>query len=187
MKHDEYVQLIYLYINIQSDKKLKEKFKIKNLTVQQCEKYFNQLIFNKFKSIVVIDDQSNSKILKKFKDVDFLMNYSIDWGLEHLTINSGLVSYELSKISAPEEEVFKEFLYEDDFWWRQFNSEENCNNPGKAKVFVKKSLLDNSKKIIFNNLEIISFHYVGKQTIWSDTNDFGEKHCNSKINKFNKY
>jgi len=173
--HDEYVQLIYLYINIQSDKKLKYKFKIKNLTVQQCEKYFNQLIFNKFKSIVVIDDQSNSKILKKFKDVDFLMNYSIDWGLEHLTINSGLVSYELSKIDAPEEEVFKEFLYEDDFWWRQFNSEENCNNPGKAKVFVKKSLLDNSKKIIFNNLETISFHYVGKQTIWSDTNDFGDK------------
>ena len=173
--HDEYVQLIYLYINIQSDKKLKYKFKIKNLTVQQCEKYFNQLIFNKFKSIVVIDDQSNSKILKKFKDVDFLMNYSIDWGLEHLTINSGLVSYELSKIDAPEEEVFKEFLYEDDFWWRQFNSEENCNNPGKAKVFVKKSLLDNSKKIIFNNLETISFHYVGKQTIYTDANDFGDK------------
>ena len=173
--HDEYVQLIYLYINIQSDKKLKDKFKIKNLTVQQCEKYFNQLIFNKFKSIVVIDDQSNSKILKKFKDVDFLMNYSIDWGLEHLTINSGLVSYELSKIDAPEEEVFKDFLYEDDVWWRQFSSEENCNNPGKAKVFVKKSLLDNSKKIIFNNLETISFHYIGKVNIWNDQNDFEKK------------
>jgi hypothetical protein len=173
--HDEYIQLFYLYINIQNDKKLKDKFKIKNLTIQQCEKYFEQLIFNKFKSIVVIDDQSNSKILKKFKDVDFLLNYSIDWGLEHLIINSGLVSYELSKIDAPEEEVFKDFLYEDDFWWKQFTSEENCNNPGKAKVFVKKSLLDNSKKIIFNNLETISFHYVGKQTIWSDTNDFGDK------------
>ena len=36
-----------------------------------------------------------------------------------------------------EEEVFKDFLYEDDFWWKQFTSEENCNNPGKAKVFVK--------------------------------------------------
>ena len=46
--------------NIQNDKKLKDKFKIKNLTVQQCEKYFNQLIVDKFKSIVVIDDQSNS-------------------------------------------------------------------------------------------------------------------------------
>ena len=173
--HDEYVQLIYLYINIQSDKKLKNKFKIKNLTVQQCEKYFNQLIFNKFKSIVVIDDQSNSKILKEFKDVDFLMNYSIDWGLDYLTINSGLVSYELSKIDATEEKVFKDFLYEDDFWWKQFVNDKNYNNPGKAKVFVKKSLLDNSKKIIFNNLETISFHYIGKQTIWSDANDFGDK------------
>ena len=173
--HDEYVQLFYLYINVQSDKKLKDKFKIKNLTVQQCEKYFDQLIFNKFKSIVVIDDQSNSKILKKFKDVDFLLNYSIDWGLEHLTINSGLVSYELSKIDAPEEEVFKDFLYEDEVWWRQFNDEKNFGNPGKVKVFVKKSLLDNSKKIIFNNLETISFHYIGKVNIWNDQNDFEKK------------
>jgi len=173
--HDEYIQLFYLYINIQNDKKLKDKFKIKNLTVQQCEKYFNQLIVDKFKSIVVIDDQSNSKILKKFKDIDFLLNYSIDWGLDYLTINSGLISYDISKIDSPEEEVFKNFLYEDDFWWTQFVNEKNYNNPGKVKVFVKKSLLDNSKKIIFNNLETISFHYIGKQSIYSDTNDFGEK------------
>jgi len=43
-------------IYFQNDKKLKDKFKIKNLTVQQCEKYFNQLIVDKFKSIVVIDE-----------------------------------------------------------------------------------------------------------------------------------
>ena len=173
--HDEYILLFYLYINIQTDKKLKDKFKIKNLTVQQCEKYFDQLIFNKFKSIVVIDDQSNSKILKKFKDVDFLMNYSIDWGLDYLTINSGLVSYELSKIDAPEEEVFKDFLYEDQVWWKQFGDEKNFGNPGKVKVFVKKSFLDSSKKIIFNNLETISFHYIGKVDIWYNQNDFEKK------------
>ena len=42
-------------------------------------------------------------------------------------------------------------------------------------MFKKKSLLDNSRKIIFNNLETISFHYVGKQIVWSDTNDFEDK------------
>ena len=79
------------------------------MTVQQCEKYFEQLIFNKFKSIVVIDDQSNSKILKKFKDVDFLLNYSIDWGLEHLIINSGLVVMNFQKLMLPKKRFLKTF------------------------------------------------------------------------------
>ena len=35
-------------------------------------------------------------------------------------------------------------------------------NPGRCIVIVKKSFLDNSKKTIFNNLEDISFQYVGK-------------------------
>ena len=70
--HDEFVQLFYLFINIQDDEKLKNKFKIKNLTISQCEEYFEKIVLNKFKSIVVIDDQSNSEILKKFKNIEIL-------------------------------------------------------------------------------------------------------------------
>ena len=80
---------------------------------------------NKRNLKIVADSQSSSQIgdISKFKDVDFLMNFSIDGGLDYLTINSGLIIYELSKIDAPEEEVFKEFLYEFFFWWIQFSSE----------------------------------------------------------------
>jgi hypothetical protein len=62
--HDEYIQIFNLLINIQSNPKLKNKFIIKNLNTEECEDYFNQLVLNKFKSIVVIDDQSNSDVLK---------------------------------------------------------------------------------------------------------------------------
>ena len=173
--HDEFVQLFYLFINIQDDKKLKNKFKIKNLTVSQCEEYFEKIVLNKFKSIVVIDDQSNSEILKKFKNIEFLHNYSLDWGLEVLSINSGLLNYEVEKIKSKKEEVFKDFLWEDENWYQQFSNEKHLKNPGKSKIFIKKSFLDNSKKIIFNNLETLSFHYIGKKIFYSDESYFKNK------------
>jgi len=172
--HDEYIQLFYLLINIQSNNKLKNKFTIKNLNLKECEEYFNQLILNKIKSIVVIDDQSNSEILKKFKNIEFLHDFSIE-GLEVLSINSGLLNYKIEKIKSKKEEVFKDFLWEDENWYQQFSYEKHLKNPGKSKIFVKKSFLDNSKKIIFNNLETLSFHYIGKKIFYSDESYFKNK------------
>ena len=172
--HDEFVQLFYLFINIQDDEKLKNKFKIKNLTISQCEEYFEKIVLNKFKSIVVIDDQSNSEILKKFKNIELLHDFSIE-GLEVLSINSGLLNYEINKIKSKKEEVFKDFLWEDENWYQQFSNEKHLRNPGKSKIFIKKSFLDNSKKIIFNNLETLSFHYIGKKTFYTDESYFKNK------------
>ena len=62
------------------------------------EEYFAKIVLNKFKSIVVIDDNSNYEILKKFKNIEFLTNYQLDWGLEVLGINSGLFNYEVEKL-----------------------------------------------------------------------------------------
>ena len=172
--HDEYIQLFYLLINIQSNNKLKNKFKIKNLNLKECEEYFDQIILNKIKSIVVIDDQSNSEILKKFKNIELLHDFSIE-GLEVLSINSGLLNYEINKIKSKKEEVFKDFLWEDENWYQQFSNEKHLKNPGKSKIFIKKSFLDNSKKIIFNNLETVSFHYIGKKIFYSDESYFKDK------------
>lgn len=172
--HDEYIQLFYLLINIQSNNKLKNKFTIKNLNLKECEEYFDQLILNKIKSIVVIDDQSNSEILKKFKNIEILHDFSIE-GLEVLGINSGLLNYEINKIKSKKEEVFKDFLWEDENWYQQFSNNKHLKNPGKSKIFIKKSFLDNSKKIIFNNLETISFHYIGKKIFYSDESYFKNK------------
>ena len=173
--HDEYVRLFYLFMNIQDNKKLKNKFKINNLTAKQCEEYFEKIVLNKFKSIVVIDDQSNSEILKKFKNIEFLHDYSLDWGLEVLSINSGLLNYEVEKIKSKKEEVFKDFLWEDENWYKQFSNEKHLNNPSKSKILIKKSWLDNSKKIIFNNLETVSFHYIGKKIVYSDESYLKDK------------
>ena len=172
--HDEYIQLFYLLINIQSNNKLKNKFTIKNLNLKECEEYFDQLILNKIKSIVVIDDQSNSEILKKFKNIELLHDFSIE-GLEVLGINSGLLNYEINKIKSKKEEVFKDFLWEDENWYQQFSNDKHLKNPGKSKIFIKKSFLDNSKKIIFNNLETVSFHYIGKKIVYSDESYFKDK------------
>ena len=62
----------------------------------------------------------------------------------------------------------------------QFAREKHLLNPGKVKVVVKKEWLDNSKKLLFKNLNTISFHLIGKET-W-----MGESFFNSKKFNFSK-
>ena len=173
--HDEYVQIFNLFINIQYNPKLKNKFRIKNLNAKECEDYFNQLVLNKFKSIVVIDDQSNSEVLKKFNNIELLHDWSIDMGLEFLGLNGGLTQFDINKLNSKKEESFKDFLWEDTSWFTQFAKKLHYKNPGKCKIFVKKSWLDNSSKLIFKNLETISFHYIGKKIFYSDESYFKDK------------
>ena len=173
--HDEYVQIFNLFINIQSYPKLKNKFIIKNLSIKECEDYFNQLVLNKFKSIVIIDDQSNSDVLKKFKNIELLHDWSLDEGLDFLSLNSGLLEVDVGKLTSKKEESLKGFLWEDEIWCKQFYNKLHYENPGKAKVIVKKSWLDNSSKLIFKNLETISFHYIGKKIIYSGESYFKDK------------
>jgi len=173
--HDEYVQIFNLFINIQSNPKLKNKFIIKNLNTKECEEYFNQLVLNKFKSIVIIDDQSNSDVLRKFNNIELLHDWSCDMGLEFLGLNSGLLQFDISKLNSKKEESLKDFLWEDESWFKQFNKKLHYKNPGKCKIFVKKSWLDNSSKLIFKNLETVSFHYIGKKTFYSDSSYFKDK------------
>ena len=174
-EHDEYVQIFNLFINIQSNPKLKNKFIIKNLNIKECEDYFNQLVLNKFKSIVIIDDQSNSDVLKKFKNIELLHDWSIDMGLDTISINGGLLNVNVRKLNSKKEEVLKDFVEENETWYEQFYHELHYKNPGKIKVIVKKSWLDSSSKLIFKNLETISFHYIGKKIIYSDESYFKDK------------
>jgi len=179
-EHSEYIKLFYLFISIQDHKKIKDKFKIKNLNVKQCVEYFEKLVLDKIKSIVVIDDQSNSKILKQFKNIELLHDYEFESGLEFLNINSGFISYEVSEIKSSKDDSFRDFLWEDEEWWIQFAREKHFLNPGKVKVIVKKEWLDKSNKLIFKNLNTISFHLIGKES-W-----MGESFFNSKKFNFSK-
>ena len=179
-EHSEYIKLFYLFINIQDHKKIKDKFKIKNLNIKQCVEYFEKKIIDKIKSIVVIDDQSNSKILKQFKNIELLHDYEFESGLEFLNINSGFISYEVSEIKSSKDDSFRDFLWEDEEWWIQFAREKHFLNPGKVKVIVKKEWLDKSKQINLQNLNTISFHLIGKES-W-----MGESFFNSKKFNFSK-
>ena len=86
-----------------------------------------------------------------------------------------MLNYEVEKIKSKKEEVFKDFLWEDENWYKQFSNEKHLNNPSKSKILIKKSWLDNSKKIIFNNLETVSFHYIGKKIVYSDESYLKDK------------
>ena len=76
-------------------------------------------------------------------------------GLEFLGLNGGLIQFDINKLSSKKEESFKDFLWEDASWFTQFAKKLHYKNPGKCKIFVKKSWLDNSSKLIFKNLETI--------------------------------
>ena len=96
-------------------------------------------------------------------------------GLDTMNINGGLLSVNVSKLNSKKEESMKDFVEENVTWYEQFHQELHYKNPGKIKVIVKKSWLDNSSKLIFKNLETISFHYIGKKIIYSDESYFKDK------------
>ena len=113
--------------------------------------------------------------LKKFNNIELLHDWSIDMGLEFLGLNGGLIQFDINKLSSKKEESFKDFLWEDASWFTQFAKKLHYKNPGKCKIFVKKSWLDNSSKLIFKNLETISFHYIGKKIFYSVESYFKDK------------
>ena len=163
----KYLYIFSFFINIQANNELKSYLIIKNLNLKDVSKFFNDTLYNKVKTIMVIDDQSESKFLKKFRDIemiledDFIPDY-IAYGL-HLNDASDYINF--SKIKGKKEESFKWFFEEEIWYGYQIIPEERFKrNPGRCIVVVKKSFLDNSKKIIFNNLEDISFQYIGKKS-----------------------
>ena len=162
---EKYLYIFHFFINIQTNNELKNYLIIKNLDLKDVSKFFDDILYNKVKTIMVIDDQSESKFLKKFRDIemilenDFIPDYIVD-GF-HLNDERDYINF--SKIKGKKEESFKDF-FQDEIWYGYTILPETGfeSNPGRCIVIVKKSFLDNSKKTIFNNLENISFQYVGK-------------------------
>ena len=162
---EKYLYIFHFFINIQTNNELKNYLIIKNLDLKDVSKFFDDILYNKVKTIMVIDDQSESKFLKKFRDIemilenDFIPDYIVD-GF-HLNDERDYINF--SKIKGKKEESFKDF-FQDEIWYGYAILPETGfeSNPGRCIVIVKKSFLDNSKKTIFNNLENISFQYVGK-------------------------
>ena len=175
-RYEKYIEFFYFYINCQTRNEYKNYFEIKNIGLKQIQKYVENLFFNKLKTIIVIDDQSNSKTLKNFKDIELIEAYLDDfYGFE---IFEQDIDFEKFKKTKSEESFLDHFEYS---FFRSWTVGDFEKNPGGCIPIIRKSFLDNSKKIIFNNLDNIFFQYIGKKPY-----DNYEKIFKSKVFHFPK-
>ena len=156
--YHKFIEIFKFFLNCQNKVTYKKFIEIKNLKTSEIEKFVDEIYLNEIKSIIVIDDQSNSETLKKFKDVELL---DIDlFDSYYLSIFEGPIDFD--KLKKKSEESFKEF-YNYDFFEGTWTGPDFEKNPGCCVPIIKKSFLDQSKKMIFNNLEVVNFFYIDKE------------------------
>ena len=153
----KFIEIFKFFINGQNKENYKNFIEIKNLKSTEIESFLENLYFNEIKSVIVIEDKSKSETLKKFKDIELL---DIDLGDPYyFSIFEGYINFD--KLKKKSEESFKQF-YEYDFLENQAATADFTKNPGCCVPIVRKSYLDQSKKVIFNNIEHINFYHVNQ-------------------------
>ena len=70
--YHKFIDIFKFFLNCQNKDTYKKFIEIKNLKNSDIEKFVDEIYLNEIKSIIVIDDQSNSETLKKFKDIELL-------------------------------------------------------------------------------------------------------------------
>ena len=152
------------------------KFKT-NLDNDYLKKFFEKVFFNGIKTIMVIEDQSNSKLFKKLNEIEIPI---CDEGWPYIGGGFRTNEYSLDHDDLKNELDFRDFFY-DQLWYGHNYLPENkfLDNPGNAIVLVKKDFLDKSRKTIFNNVENISFqrirHYDYDSKDYNEYKDLKEK------------
>ena len=182
----KFIEIFKFYIDGQNKENYKNFIEIKNLKYAEIENFLNNLYFNEIKSVIIIDDKSKSETLKKFKDIELL---DIDlYDPYYFSIFEGAINFD--KLKKKSEESFKQF-YEYDFLEHQAATADFNKNPGCCVPVIRKSFLDQSKKIIFNNIEEINFYnvekdrYANPEKIFKDQSFSFPKSINhSNIKKF---
>jgi hypothetical protein len=179
--------LAFFYFILHANKKKKHYKFSTNLDNDYLKIFLEKVFFNQVKTIMVIEDQANSKIFKNLNDIEIPI---VDWPY----IGEGFKTYEynLDFDNLKKELDFRDFFYEQ-LWYGHTYLPENkfLDNPSNQAVFVKKEFLDKSKKIIFNNVENISFQRIAsvikKVADFEDYKDLKEKKFKfpSSVNKKN--
>ena len=180
----KFIEIFKYFIDSQNKESYKNFIVIKNLNSEEIGSFLEKLYFNEIKSVIVIDDNSKSETLKKFKNIELL---DIDMNDPYyLSIFEGPI--DIANLKKKSEESFKNF-YEYDIFEvvvPDFNK-----NPGCCVPIIRKSYLDESKKIIFNNIEEIDFYtvekdrYANHEKIYKDQRFSFPKSINySNIKKF---
>ena len=170
--------LEFFYFILYTDKKKKNYKFLTNLNNDYLKTFLEKVFFSQIKTIMVIEDQSNSKMFKNLNDIEIPIVF--DWPY----IGDGFETYEynLNYDDLKNELDFRNFFYEELFFGHTYLPENQFkDNPSYQTIFVKKEFLDKSKKIIFNNVENISFQKISK--VISKTEDF-EDYKDLKEKKF---
>ena len=162
------------------------KFKT-NLDNDYLKKFFEKVFFNGIKTIMVIEDQTNSKLFKKLNEIEIPICLG---GWPYIGEGFRTNEYSLDYDDLENELDFRDFFY-DQLWYGHNYLPENkfLDNPGDAIVLVKKDFLDKSKKTIFNNVENISFqricHHDYESKYYNEYKDVKEKKLKFPLS-FNK-
>ena len=151
----KYIEIFNYYLNCQNNEKLSQLIEIENLNLIDIQQFVKEIYLNELKTIIVIDNKSKSKTLKKFKDIELLDAYLDDPG--YFQIFEGIVNME--KLTEENELSFVDF-YDYTFYETNWKIDDFSKNPGCCIPIVRKSFLDQTKEIIFNNLECITFYHV---------------------------
>ena len=168
-KYNSYIDIFHYFSLLQSNENLKKYLEITNISLNEINKFIEQIYFSKVKTIIVIDDKSKSRAIKKFKDIELLDTHLDDWA--YLSTHEGPVDF--GKATGKHENSFHDF-FEYDFF-EYWEIDEFKLNPGCCVPIVRKSYLDNSKKIIFNNLENIHFKYLDVESFPNQEKIFKNK------------
>jgi hypothetical protein len=172
-KISEFIRLFHLFLILNDNKKYKGRFLIDGLNYKQIEKIYNDYLLNVADRIVVYQDDIGLTQSKIFQDIQFLNYWDLDGDLRNsVSFNENTETlffesqndkkYKLKK----EAKGFNKLLnwlegsisgiYE---YWPSINLNYVYSRYlEKSLIFVKKSYLDKTKKIIFKNIEHIWFY-----------------------------
>ena len=145
--------LTFFYFILYNNKKLSSKF-LTNLDNNYLKIFLEKLFFNQIKTILVVEDTSNSKLFKNLNDVEVPI---VDW--PYIGDQFKTYEFDLGYDSLEKEENFRDFFYEHLSWGHTYlPNNVFLDNINRQAIIVKKDYLDKSKKIVFNELENISFN-----------------------------
>ena len=68
----KFIEIFKYFIDSQNKESYKNFIVIKNLNSEEIGSFLEKLYFNEIKSIIVIDDNSKSETLKKFKNIELV-------------------------------------------------------------------------------------------------------------------
>ena len=158
--------LSFLYFILYADENKKDFKFTTNLDNNYLKIFLEKVFFNQTKTIMVIEDKSNSKIFKSFNDIE--VPY-VDWPFtgENFTTHKHDLSYDNL---LDDDLSFRDFFHDTLHYGHNYLPKNHfLDNPEGAAIFVKKDFLDKSKKIVFNTVENISF-----QKITNFLNDYDD-------------